>query len=359
MVPTQPRYERMRLHEHLRRGVKLAIVASLHYSGVLSTIRTRVMRDRALVLMYHRVRPRGEGVCDYSPNGMTVSPSEFRMQMEFLLRHYEVVPLARIVAVARGEARAELPLCAVTFDDGWRDVYLHAFPVMKELSIPATVFLTRAFSADGDWHWEERVKFLLASIHGRRRQLAAQVAHSVEDALVVLGAPGLLGQDENGLPGFLSATARGWRNFDSGLRRRRLEQLENLLELAAPGAPREYLDAAEIRALANHGIQFGNHSATHVNLCEVPAQEVLAELKSAERWINETTGARPAYVAYPYGKLDESVRDQAVQAGYSGGFTTRLGLVAAGADPLAINRVNMCSEVAGNEPLFAARILGF
>ena len=71
------------------------------------------------------------------------------MQMRFIRRRYDVVPLGRVVAAVRGEAEFTPGMCAVTFDDGWRDIYLHAFPVLRELSIPATVFLTAGFALGG------------------------------------------------------------------------------------------------------------------------------------------------------------------------------------------------------------------
>ena len=77
-----------------------------------------------LVLLYHRVHPR-----------FGVHPELFKEQMFFLRRHLKVVSLK--------EAENPPPFSAlVTFDDGFYDVFHYAYPVLKELSIPAVIFVS-------------------------------------------------------------------------------------------------------------------------------------------------------------------------------------------------------------------------
>jgi peptidoglycan/xylan/chitin deacetylase (PgdA/CDA1 family) len=86
------------------------------------------------VLMYHRIND------DLPPGDWVVPVAEFRKQMEFLSRHGEV---AGIREALRGRTRENKVV--LTFDDGYRDNYQNAFPILKNLELPATIFLTTGF----------------------------------------------------------------------------------------------------------------------------------------------------------------------------------------------------------------------
>jgi len=66
-----------------------------------------------------------------------IKPRKFQKQIEFLLnRGYEFTTLSNLVA-----NKNKPNLIALTFDDGYQDIYLYAYPILKNLGIPATLFL--------------------------------------------------------------------------------------------------------------------------------------------------------------------------------------------------------------------------
>ena len=91
---------------------------------------------RGLVLMYHRV---GEPLTDV--HELSVSPALFGAQMEHLRRNFAPMPLLDLVAAAR-DGRLPPRAVAVTFDDGYLDNLTHACPILADLRIPATLFVT-------------------------------------------------------------------------------------------------------------------------------------------------------------------------------------------------------------------------
>lgn len=348
-------------HEHLRRTLKLFLVGGAHYTGLLAWARRAQMKDQALILMYHRVSPRGQGVPDYSPNGITVTPAEFEMQLRFLRRHYDVQPLAHIVAAVRGERAFTPNMCAVTFDDGWQDVYEHAFPLLKKYSIPATIYLTTGFIDGKNWFWEERSKYLLALIHkaARRPDQTAAMLESVRRELAPFGLHDLLLVRENKLPWFLSQQGRGMKGWNAERRVDLMQCLERLAEKIDPNAPRPFMNWDEVHEMSRHNIEFGSHTVSHPVLPDLPDGRAMEELAGAAKRIHTQLGCAPRNFAYPYGKFNEHIRRQVQQEGLASATTTRLGLVKRDSDPYALNRVNMCSDVCAYRPLFAARILGF
>lgn len=93
------------------------------------------------ILMYHHVSP--------APGLVTVSPANFRAQMEWIVRRgWRSIGCDDLAGFLAGKP---LPAKAVliTFDDGYLDNYVHAYPVLKELGLSATIFLITGAIGDG------------------------------------------------------------------------------------------------------------------------------------------------------------------------------------------------------------------
>ena len=95
------------------------------------------------ILLYHRVAPLVPGTPAPTWN---VTPERFRSQIEGLLSAgYRIWPLRRLIdCVESGRAVPE-KVTAITFDDGYQNNYLRAWPVLDDLSVPATIFVATAF----------------------------------------------------------------------------------------------------------------------------------------------------------------------------------------------------------------------
>lgn len=97
-----------------------------------------MLKKRALVLMYHNIAepPQGDRL-----RSLYVTPGMFSFQMWYLKKAgFRVVPLEDILAFARGE-RDDDRMVSLTFDDGYEDFILNAFPVLKRYGYPSTVFI--------------------------------------------------------------------------------------------------------------------------------------------------------------------------------------------------------------------------
>jgi peptidoglycan/xylan/chitin deacetylase (PgdA/CDA1 family) len=89
------------------------------------------------ILMYHSVNPGAK-----KENRREVSSEAFERQMRFLKKlGYNVVPLGSLVSFIEEGKQVPARSVAITFDDGYRDVYTYAFPVLKKYNLPATLFV--------------------------------------------------------------------------------------------------------------------------------------------------------------------------------------------------------------------------
>jgi len=104
----------------------------------------------AVILAYHKVNDSGRTALD-------VAPLNFRKQLESLLAGGYAFERVEDIADVMLETRCpEKKTAAVTFDDGHRDNYSVAYPVLKEMGLPATVFLTTSLMGSENFlSWDE------------------------------------------------------------------------------------------------------------------------------------------------------------------------------------------------------------
>lgn len=90
------------------------------------------------ILMYHHINPR----YDEGNSSANLTPEEFRLHMMTLqAKDYQAVSLQDYYDhVINGTVLPENPV-VITFDDGYSSNYEEAFPILKELNIPATIFI--------------------------------------------------------------------------------------------------------------------------------------------------------------------------------------------------------------------------
>ena len=125
-----------------------AVSAAAYYSGLEQQRHSAAMKDRGVVLMYHRVLPDAPhpGV----DPGMFVTASTFEHNLRLLRSRYELVTIDAFGEWMAGQRQFTRPPCAITFDEGWRDNYEVAFPLLQRYGATATVFLVTGWIGQRD-----------------------------------------------------------------------------------------------------------------------------------------------------------------------------------------------------------------
>lgn len=282
------------------------------------------------VLTYHRIGEPAE-TPDLDPTLVSATPAAFARQMKHLVRWYRPVRLVDVLEAFTGGRPLPPRAVHVTFDDAYRDFAEVAWPVLRELDVPVTLFVPTAYPADSAKRlWWDRV------------HRAAVAAPAVE--------PGGLGRP---------AMARRIRSF---LRELPHDDAELLVSRWCEGRDehasenRPMLDWDELRALHAQGVAMGAHTEHHVSLTRVGEQRARAELAGSLRALRREIGDVPEVVSYPYGMYDDRVVHVARAEGFVLGFTCDDGLSRPGAvDPLRLRRTNITPRT--TPKVFAARML--
>ncbi|MBU1006750.1 MAG: polysaccharide deacetylase family protein [Candidatus Omnitrophica bacterium] len=105
------------------------------------------------IIMYHNVDNNSEISC------LSVSPASFERQMRFLKDNgYNVVRLEDLPDIMKKE-EARGKTIAITFDDGFENNYTSAYPVLKKLGLPATIFIVPGFIGRKDYlTWDQVIE---------------------------------------------------------------------------------------------------------------------------------------------------------------------------------------------------------
>ena len=134
--------------------------------------------------MYHRVLA-DESVPPGIDPGMYVTRTTFERHLEYLAAHHDVVTLddLREWLLARRQF-SRIP-CVVTFDDGWRDNYEVAFPLLQQYGLPATIFLiTDKIASPEMVSWEQVHEMEQAGIQFGSHTVTHPVLTTLDDRAV-------------------------------------------------------------------------------------------------------------------------------------------------------------------------------
>lgn len=300
------------------------------------------MSAKLRVLTYHRIGDPGDRP-DLDPGLVSATAPAFERQMRHLARHYEVVGLERAVAALRGEA--ELPRRAVllTFDDAYRDFGEVAWPVLRRLGLPATLFVPTGYPdrPDRSFWWDRLHRSFSAA--------------SAERIRIALGRGPITAPRE--APG---------RAF--GRLRTRLKELPHEEAMAEvdrlcrelgeePPSESEVLGWDELRELEDDGVTIGSHARSHALLTRIDRREARCEVAGARRDLDRELGRPPAAFCYPAGHHDETVVQLVREAGYETAFTTVAGHNRPGGDPFRLRRTVITRRT--SLPILALRLQGW
>jgi len=134
-----------------RELMKHELVSLMYNAGLFAPFR-KANRGKTLILMYHRFREEADGV--------SASARCFAQQLDYLKEHYKIVPLSVLADYISRGVPVPPGLAVVTIDDGYRDCYDIAYPILRERNIPATAFVVTDFVDQATWLWTDKVRYL-------------------------------------------------------------------------------------------------------------------------------------------------------------------------------------------------------
>ena len=293
------------------KGKKAILAGILHCSGCLRLLRGAA-RGRLAVFNYHRIRPDGAGPLNPFDDGVFgPSRSEFSRQMAWLRHHTRILSEADLVDIVRAE-RPPADFCTmVTFDDGYRDNYTLALPVLQRLRIPAIFFIPTQPIDARQLGWWDAIAYL--------------IKRTTRPSLVLDG----LRVDLRSGPRreAIREVQRFMKTQPAHATGSLIDRLADACGVSLPDASlqdRELMTWDQIQDLAAKGFEIGSHTHTHRVLATLSAEEQEEELRHSKAVLEQRLGRGVRSLAYPVGGYQHfTLETQALAArcGYDLGFS--------------------------------------
>jgi peptidoglycan/xylan/chitin deacetylase (PgdA/CDA1 family) len=289
------------------------------------------------VLTYHRIG-RLEESPGMSPATLSATAESFADQMRMVVRRFQPVSLEQVLASLDGGPSLPTRAVLVTFDDATECFARHAWPVLRELRVSATLFVPTAFPESDREFWWDTLHRLVTVAGQSVASLRASSNWSTEMWTTPWGSMAVGSEVQRRQTWRRLATAFRDGPFERSLRWLRESAARCSLE------PRRspVLSWSELRRLRGEGVAIAPHTRTHPPLTAVDAATLREELQGArDDLVRELGDCWPA-LAYPGGFCDSQVVEAARAAGLRLGFTTRRGANPwPTADRLQLRRINV------------------
>jgi peptidoglycan/xylan/chitin deacetylase (PgdA/CDA1 family) len=271
-------------------------------------VRSGAMR---VVFCYHRIRSDTPGFStpfDDDVFGPTLP--QFREQMRWLRQHTTILSEADLLAGAHSSGPASGPCVAVTFDDGYRDTFTFALPVLEEFGIPAVFFIPTNLIDERRLGWWDLISYF--------------VRQTRRPAIRIDGLEYELGPRRDEVTAALlermkRAPARETETL--------LADLSRACDVPFPSSDvqdGELMTWEQIREAAERGMTIGSHSRTHRVLTTLDQTSLAEELTTSKQVLEGKVGRKVRSIAYPCGgpgSFDAKVQHAAQAAGYQLGFS--------------------------------------
>lgn len=246
------------------------------------------MKNRkVLVLLYHRVTK-----LEYDKNLLAVTQDNFYEQMSYLKKNYPIVRFEQDWNEVDEDA-----VC-ITFDDGYMDNFTNALPILRELNIPATIFITTAgINTSEELWWDELERILL----DRRRKY--EKTFSLEDDFFSCEWPTETVADREELYDTLH-----WLMYDKISVVKRVDWVRQL---------RDWSKSGNVGRKENRVMQFnkdmmqstlltiGAHTVNHPSLKNLREQDQRYEISQSIKDLELLFKRRVTVFSYPFGTQND------------------------------------------------------
>ncbi len=288
----------------------------------------RVTGPKFVILCYHRIGTEGIPLFSGLP------PQVFEAQMRYLRQRYRVISLEELCHELE-EPQTMDQAVVVTFDDGYRDTFIHAFPILQKYRVPATIFLIVGSVETGEVPWYDRVFLTLKVLPGGQLDLELDCPRRFD-----LPSPAARLRAAEEIVGYL-------RTVPDSRRRECCAALERLVVLPKEELAERMLTWEQVRRMQREGMAFGSHTMTHPVVAQLPPAEMERELMQSRLILEQRIGSPVRNFAFPFGQLSDCGPidgETLSRFGYQAVVTTIPGVVVPGMNRYALRRLSIGGE---------------
>jgi len=257
---------------------------------VIQNVYRRVSANKLPVLMYHQVLAKPDPYRSCSPTA-----EQFHRQMEILQRFFNPLALDDALELLRQKKLPPNSIC-ITFDDGYLNNLTVAAPILKQLNIPATVYVASAFT-DGENMWNDKIVDLLSD-----EELTAY-----DLSLIDAGKHVIINNSQR--HHLIDITLSHVKYLPIEQRIKLVDKLliGNGYRQQAP----KMMDRVQLQEIIQYGVTVAAHTHDHPIMAVLSVEQQQQQLQTNIDCLVQWQVAEPAMgFAYPNGKIEQDFNQQ-------------------------------------------------
>ena len=307
-------------------------------TGLISVVIwfNKLFRRKLIILAYHRVVEEEPNETDYHSDVELVSATseQFKWQMNYLKKNYEVCTFNSYNRKYSVQAPVS-DTVIITFDDGFKDNYTLAFPVLLQHQLPAVFFVSTDYINTTRRFWFE---YLVSVIQQTPQDLLRGLCKILQI------------EYENSRSALTEKSLSYMKTISDGKRLGIISALESFLSdnnmtLNNKETNIFPLTWKEIEEMDDEGMEIGSHTQSHPILTNLETNQKNAELFKSKKQIEAHISAPCSSISYPngqQGEFDAEIIDIAKKAGYKFACSYISGTNCHGSDePYSLKRIHV------------------
>ena len=239
---------------------------------------------QATILMYHRVNSNRD---NWSID--TTDTKLFEKEMKYLKRTYNFLSLEDLADKIKKKERLPKRSVVITFDDGYKDNYKEAYPILKKYKIPATIFLTSSFIEKDKIFWWDQIGYTL--FHSKSKKVKIEKIGEIDISYV----------KEN--QKYFDKIIEKFKVLPEEKRNEILIKLIKKLNVKIPNDIFKNISLSwdEINEMSKENIDFGAHTVNHLILTNLSIKKAKSEILESKKEIEKRLGKKISTFSYPNG----------------------------------------------------------
>ena len=261
-------------------------MSTVGFDRTYGFFRSLLVKPQVAIIAYHHIGSEG----DYPWSTRSVTTPEFVRQMRYLKNNFQIISLDELSASLRNFKDLPSKTAVVTFDDGYKDFYLNAYPVLKEYGIPATVFLVTGHIGTGKLFWFDRIRYII-----EKTELSAL---KIKD----LGVFDLNSAIDRRQPA--KAITNELKNLSLEFRDALIEEIVTAsgVDIPVDLGERVILSWREVKEMSRNGVNFGAHTVSHPILTRLPLEAAQKEILDSKMQAEKMLEREVTAFCYPNGE---------------------------------------------------------
>jgi peptidoglycan/xylan/chitin deacetylase (PgdA/CDA1 family) len=258
---------------------------------------------------FHRVGDASK--TPFDPCVYSCDAENFQKYLEFFQSNFRVIDLKELYSIIKTGKPIKEKLALITFDDGYRDNYEIAYPLLKAMGIPATFFVTTSLVGSNKVPWWDEIAWHVRQLAGQSLKLSIWPNDITIPEFI----------DSNSIRKVLSRVKSFPSKIDT-----QLEELRTITKVEIPAELSEnlFIQWEHLKEIEQNGISIGAHSHTHRVLSSLSNKELVYELTESKRLLEEYLTQPIESLSYPVGGVStyhSSMFKLLDKLGYQVGFT--------------------------------------